>query len=161
MSSMTTINIPKWWWQWWARKCCVTKWWWGILIKPFMTLNIIPFVYINELYVCSPLDRWTLEGNEGRPKSWRDSSRFVISQSEPLLPKDRARKFVNHCGVLVRDNIPINIWEWKRIMKILRSVMSLIERRMLFGMIWLVILNCQGTTDAVKTWALKKMATQF
>jgi hypothetical protein len=33
--------------------------------------------------------------------------------SEPLLPKANASKFVNQCGVVVRDKVSINIHEWK------------------------------------------------
>jgi hypothetical protein len=33
---------------------------------------------------------------------------------EPLQPKNNAKKFVNHCGVLVRDRVPISVHEWKR-----------------------------------------------
>jgi hypothetical protein len=32
---------------------------------------------------------------------------------EPLEPKANAKKFVNQCGVEVRDRVPINIREWK------------------------------------------------
>jgi hypothetical protein len=30
---------------------------------------------------------------------------------EPLLPKNNAKKFVNHRGVLVRDSVPIGVLE--------------------------------------------------
>ena len=33
---------------------------------------------------------------------------------EPLLPKNNAKKFINHYGVLVRDRVPISVREWKR-----------------------------------------------
>jgi predicted O-methyltransferase YrrM len=33
--------------------------------------------------------------------------------NDPLLPEANARKFVNQCGVVVRDRVPINIHEWK------------------------------------------------
>ena len=33
---------------------------------------------------------------------------------EPLLPKNNAKKFINHCGVLVRDRVPISVREWKQ-----------------------------------------------
>jgi hypothetical protein len=33
---------------------------------------------------------------------------------EPLLPTANAKKFLNHCGVLVRDRVPISIREWKQ-----------------------------------------------
>ena len=34
--------------------------------------------------------------------------------SEPLLPKNNAKKFINHCGVLVRDRVPFSDREWKK-----------------------------------------------
>ena len=44
--------------------------------------------------------------------------RFIISHvselGEPLQHREHARKFVNQCGVLVRDNILIHIQEWKK-----------------------------------------------
>ena len=33
---------------------------------------------------------------------------------EPLLPKNNAKKFINHYGFLVRDSIPISVHEWKK-----------------------------------------------
>jgi hypothetical protein len=33
---------------------------------------------------------------------------------EPLLPKDNAKMFVNHCEVLVRDRILISVRDGKR-----------------------------------------------
>jgi hypothetical protein len=33
---------------------------------------------------------------------------------EPLLPKNNANKFVNHCGVIVRDRVPISVRERKK-----------------------------------------------
>ena len=33
---------------------------------------------------------------------------------EPLQPKNNAKKFVNHYGVLVRDRVSISVHEWKK-----------------------------------------------
>jgi hypothetical protein len=41
----------------------------------------------------------------------------VSAEGEPLKPRDNARKFISQCGVIVRDNIPINIREWKKLAK--------------------------------------------
>jgi hypothetical protein len=34
-----------------------------------------------------------------------------LNTGEPLLPTTNAKKFINHCGVLVRDRVPISIRE--------------------------------------------------
>ena len=39
-------------------------------------------------------------------------SEFNIETGEPLGP--HARKFVQHCGYLVRDRLPISAREWKQ-----------------------------------------------
>ena len=45
-----------------------------------------------------------------------DNKRFTIDEIEdngrPSAPKEHARIFVNQCGVIVRDNLPITIQEW-------------------------------------------------
>ena len=46
-------------------------------------------------------------------------SHYIITEvvpntGEPLLPKNNAKKFVNHYGVLVRDRVSISVHEWKK-----------------------------------------------
>jgi hypothetical protein len=48
----------------------------------------------------------------------------VSALGEPTHPKANATKFVNECGVLVRDHIPINTQEWHEPKK----------RKMIFGL---------------------------
>ena len=46
------------------------------------------------------------------------TQRFTIEEiddrGQPIVPEKHARMFVNQCGVIVRDNIPITIQEWKK-----------------------------------------------
>ena len=37
---------------------------------------------------------------------------LVLPTGEPKLPKKAALVFRHQCGVLVRDNIPISVWDW-------------------------------------------------
>jgi hypothetical protein len=47
-----------------------------------------------------------------------DHQRFTIDEvnedGEPIAPKENVHLFVNQCGVIVRDNIPITIREWNK-----------------------------------------------
>ena len=43
---------------------------------------------------------------------------YIITEVNPntgelLLPTKNAKRFINHCGVLVRDRLPISACEWK------------------------------------------------
>ena len=37
----------------------------------------------------------------------------IKASGEPLTPKNIVSKFVRQCGVLVKDQLPISIQEWK------------------------------------------------
>jgi hypothetical protein len=43
---------------------------------------------------------------------------YIIIELDPnigeLLPKNNAKKFINHFEVLVRDKVPISVCEWKK-----------------------------------------------
>jgi len=54
-------------------------------------------------------------------------SEFNVATGEPL--GQYAQKFMYHCGYLVRDKLPINAREWKKITMLLILVMSLIRTR--------------------------------
>jgi len=41
---------------------------------------------------------------------------------EPLQPKNNTKKFINHCGVLIRDRVPISVHEWKKDDPLIRFV---------------------------------------
>ena len=83
---------------------------------------------------------------------------------EPLHPKDNAKKFVNHYGVLVRDRVPISVHEWKQ--KNDDPLISFVSEREK-GLLWDSVTAhfnlpaCEDLRKLVKSWALKKMATQF
>jgi hypothetical protein len=40
------------------------------------------------------------------------SINVIAPNGKPLEPKQHVTKFVNQCGVIVRDTIPITIQEW-------------------------------------------------
>ena len=83
---------------------------------------------------------------------------------EPLLPAKNAKKFVNHYGVLVRDKISISAREWKQ-KKDDHQISFVSEREK--DLLWDSVtahFNLPAGVDLrnlVKSWALKKMATQF
>ena len=83
---------------------------------------------------------------------------------EPLQPKNNAKKFVNHCGVLVRDRVPISVREWKKKKDDpLISFVSDQDKDLLWALVT-AHFNLPVGEDLiklVKSWALKKMATQF
>ena len=92
-----------------------------------------------------------------------------IETGEPLGP--HARKFVQHCGCLVRDRLPISAREWKqKINEPHVSFVSDLDK----NLIWDDILqhftlqaddydaiNDDELKELVRKWAMKKMATQF
>ena len=83
---------------------------------------------------------------------------------EPLLPKNNAKKFVNHCGVHVRDRVPISVHEWKkRKDNPLISFVSEREKDILWDSVTAHFTLPAGVDlrNLVKSWALKKMTTQF
>ena len=83
---------------------------------------------------------------------------------EPLQPKNNAKKFVNHYGVLVRDKLSISASKWKQ-KKDDRSISFVSERDS--DLLWALVttyFKLPGGEDLkkiVKSWALKKMATRF
>ncbi|KAJ1276178.1 hypothetical protein BS78_05G194200 [Paspalum vaginatum] len=72
----------------------------------------------------------------------------VGDYGQPLEPVKAATKFVNYCGIIVRENVPISIPAWKKA-----------EKKEL---LWRELSNKftlpEGTEEMVKQWALKKMA---
>jgi hypothetical protein len=94
----------------------------------------------------------------------------VSAEGEPLKPRDNARKFIYQCGVIVRDNIPITIGEWKKLAKAVR--VSYVDDRLkeflweeLISHFSLPVYAIDEETEKmrlnVNKWALKKMAQQF
>ena len=94
----------------------------------------------------------------------------VSDDGEPLLPRANARSFVNQCGVIVRDNVPISIQEWNEPKKV--DGVSYVSDRFkdalwdkLSSYFTLPVFEDEQETEAmrlrVKHFALRKMATQF
>jgi hypothetical protein len=54
----------------------------------------------------------------GPARRLEEHERYRIEEigedGEPIAPAAHASKFTRQCGVLVRDNIPITIREWKK-----------------------------------------------
>ena len=83
---------------------------------------------------------------------------------EPLLPKNNAKKFINHYGVLVRNRVPISVREWKqRTDDPLIRFVSQREKDHLWDSVTahFTLPAGEDLRNLVKSWALKKMATQF
>ena len=94
---------------------------------------------------------------------------YIITEVDPntdelLQPKNNAKKFVNHYGVLVRDRVPISVHELKQ--KKDDPLISFVSKRET-DLLWDPVtahFNLPVGEDLrklVKNWALKKMATQF
>jgi len=94
---------------------------------------------------------------------------YIITEVDPntgelLLLKNNAKKFVNHCGVLVWDRVPISVREWKK-RKDDPLITFVFEREK--DILWDSVtahFNLPAGVDLrnlVKSWALEKMATQF
>ena len=94
---------------------------------------------------------------------------FNIKTGEPLGP--HARKFVQHCGYLVRDRLPINAHEWKqKINEPHVSFVSDLDKNLIWDDILQYFtlqaddyddINDDKLKELVRKWAMKKMATQF
>ena len=97
-----------------------------------------------------------------------DHQRFTIDEvtedGEPIAPKVNVHLFVNQCGVVVRNNIPITTREWNKPKKAVDGV-SYVDQRSK-DLLWDTLLShfnlpLECNRSKVKEWALKKMATQF
>jgi hypothetical protein len=83
---------------------------------------------------------------------------------EPLLPKTIQNKFVNYHGVLVRDRVPISVRVWKRRKDApLINFVSDRDKDILWDSVTahFTLLAGEDLRNPVKSWALKKMSTQF
>ena len=94
----------------------------------------------------------------------------ISTNGEPVLPILNARVFVRQCGVIVRENIPINIQEWNKLKK--DESASFVSNRLkeflwtkLISFFTLPVLKIVSETEkqnaTVKKFALSKMMTQF
>ena len=91
----------------------------------------------------------------------------VSASGEPLEPIDNRRKYINQCGVIVRDIVPINLEEW--IMpKDENNPTTYVDER-LKKLCWDTLLTKvsllpdlpEHLKTKVKEWSLSKMAEQF
>ena len=57
----------------------------------------------------------------------------IKASGEPLSPKNIANKFVRQCGVLVKDQLPISIQEWKELENVQMLLGSMTEQKTIFG----------------------------
>ena len=91
----------------------------------------------------------------------------VSASGEPLEPIDNRRKYINQCGVIVRDIVPINLEEWIK-PKDVNNPATYVEER-LKTLCWDTLLTKVSLPsdlpvplmDKVKEWSLSKMAEQF
>ena len=52
----------------------------------------------------------------------------IAANGKPTEPKEHAIKFVNQCGVVARDNVPITVQEWNEPKKKRHGVILLSDR---------------------------------
>ena len=109
----------------------------------------------------------------------RFSIEEIAEDGQPIVPIQHARLFVNQCGAIVRDTIPITIQEWNKPKKAVDGV-SYVDQRSK-DLLWETLMahfnlppeydeiEADGTPISgglerrlrVKEWALKKMAEMF
>ena len=94
----------------------------------------------------------------------------ISSNGQPSFPTKNANAFIRQCGVIVRDNIPINCREWKKPKKD-QSATFVSDR--LKEVCWKKLISfftlpkyateeeTKEKNESVKRFALSKMASQF
>jgi len=101
-----------------------------------------------------------------------DNQRFKIEEvaedGEPIAPAQHARLFVNQCGVILRDNIPITTQEWNKPKADGVSYVDDRSKDMLWNKLMThftlpleVDLQNKVIERKVKAWTLRKIGTQF
>nr|ABA96332.1 transposon protein, putative, CACTA, En/Spm sub-class [Oryza sativa Japonica Group] len=87
----------------------------------------------------------------------------IAPDGEPVALAGIGRKFVNHCGWVVRDNVPISIVYWRRTRS--RgdedSFLSDTEKDMLWTTMLETFTIPEADRPRCKEWTLKKMAELF
>ena len=91
----------------------------------------------------------------------------IKSNGESIAPKNIANKFVRQCGVLVKDQIPISIQEWKKPAKN-RPDLTFVDKRAK-DRLWESLMShftlpdhfTAEDVEKVKNSALRKMAIAF
>ena len=107
----------------------------------------------------------------GPAKKLKDGVKYNIDSikpnGEPSEPKKNAGKFIRQCGVLVKDQIPISIQEWKKPAKE-HPDLTFVDQRAKDGL-WESLMShftlpdhfTDADVDKVKNSALRKMAIAF
>ena len=91
----------------------------------------------------------------------------VSDDGEPLEPIESRSKFINQCGALFRDMIPITLQEWHKPKDVNSGATNFDDRRkeLLWEMLLTHVNLPRGLIDdkkeKVMEWTLKKMAVQF
>src|SRR4051812_29710456 len=77
----------------------------------------------------------------------------IESVSETGKPLQHTSKFVNQCGVVVRDNVSITVQEWNEPKKaVLVSVLSTRERKRIAGeSLWNISFYLRNTTKSMNS----------
>ena len=108
------------------------------------------------------------KSKRGPAQRLKDTVRYSIERfaddGNPLEPEDNCRKFINQCGVIVRDMVPINLIEWNKPKTGANVGATYVDdrlKRVLCDTVWLNFSVAEDKKKKVEEWALKKMATQF
>ena len=91
----------------------------------------------------------------------------IKPNGEPLAPKKIADKFIRQCGVLVKDQLPISLQEWREPAKPRPGVTFVDDRQKL--LLWETLMEhftlpdhfTEADGQKVKDAALRKMAVAF
>ena len=91
----------------------------------------------------------------------------IKPNGEPLAPKKIADKFVRQCGVLVKDQLPISLQEWRKPAKP-RPYVTFVDNRQK-SLLWNTLMEhftlpdhfTEADVQKVKDAALRKMAVAF
>ena len=91
----------------------------------------------------------------------------IKDNGKPVEPKKNAGKFIRQCGVLVKDQLPISIQEWKRPAKPCPDLTFVDDRAK--KLLWETLMShftlldhfTAEDVEKVKNAALRKMAVAF
>src|SRR6266511_2470425 len=107
----------------------------------------------------------------GAAKKLKDGVKYNIDaikpNGEPSEPKKNAGNFVHQCGVLVKDQIPISIQEWKKPAKERPDLTFVYQRAK--DLLWESLMThftlpdhfTDADVEKVKNTALRKMVIAF
>jgi len=91
--------------------------------------------------------------------------RFIVEEfaqdGQPLSPREAATKYVNYCGYLVRDNVPISFQKWRPSYDDDPLVVPKAQKAMLWASMKEKFNIPEELQEKVEHWTLKKMGEQF